>query len=80
MISVLVVDDHKVVRAGFMAIINMQQDMRVAGEASDGAGAIELYRELRPDVVSLDLRMPGMSGRQTAAASAPCAGCAGPGC
>jgi len=68
MISVLLVDDHKVVRAGLAAIIDMQQGMRVAGEAPDGETAIALYRKLRPDVVTMDLKLPGMGGWQATAA------------
>jgi DNA-binding NarL/FixJ family response regulator len=67
-ISVLLVDDHKIIRAGLAALINLKADMRVVGEASDGAAAIELCRQLRPDVITLDLSMPGMSGWQTTGA------------
>ena len=68
MISVLLVDDHKVVRAGLAALLNLQPDMRVAGEAANGETAITLYRDLRPEVVTMDLSMPGMNGWQTTAA------------
>jgi DNA-binding NarL/FixJ family response regulator len=64
MISVLIVDDHKVVRAGLAAILRLQADMRIAGEAFDGQSAIDAYRQLRPDVVVMDLKMPGMNGWQ----------------
>ena len=61
-IRVLIVDDHSVVRRGIAAIINMEDDAVVVGQAGDGAEAIELWRRLRPDVVLMDLRMPGMEG------------------
>ena len=61
-LSVLIVDDHEVVRSGLRAIIESQQGMRVAGEAGDGEAAQQAYRRLRPDVVLMDLKMPGMSG------------------
>lgn len=68
MISVLIADDHRVVRAGIAAIVKLQPDMRVAGEAADGESAIAAYRGLRPDVVTLDLKMPGLSGWQAISA------------
>ncbi len=68
MIRVLVADDHKVVRAGLAAIIGLEPDMCVLGEAADGARAVALCRELRPDVVVMDLKMPGMTGWQATAA------------
>jgi len=61
-IRVLIVDDHSVVRRGIAAIIDMEDDAIVVGQASDGAEAIELWRTLQPDVVLMDLRMPGMEG------------------
>lgn len=61
-IRVLIVDDHSVVRRGIAAIIDMEDDAVVVGQAGDGAEAIELWRSLRPDVVLMDLRMPGMEG------------------
>ena len=65
MISVLLVDDHAVVRAGLRSILRLHADLEVAGEAADGESAIALYRQLRPDVVVMDLKMPGMTGWQT---------------
>jgi len=62
MIRILVVDDHPVVREGLIAILSTQTDFHVAGQAEDGQQAIELFRETQPDVILLDLEMPGMDG------------------
>ena len=62
MISVLIVDDHPVVRQGLRALLEVQDDMTVAGEAGDGPAAISLAESLRPDIVLLDLMLPGMDG------------------
>ena len=61
-IRVMLVDDHPVVRDGLANIVNQQKDMRVIAEADDGDTAIALYDEHRPDVMVLDLRMPGRDG------------------
>jgi DNA-binding NarL/FixJ family response regulator len=61
-IRVLLVDDEALVRGGFRMILESQDDIEVAGEASDGAEAQEQVRRLRPDVVLMDIRMPGMDG------------------
>jgi DNA-binding NarL/FixJ family response regulator len=61
-IRVLVVDDQRLVRAGFRVILEAERDMLVVGEASDGAEALQRNRELHPDVVLMDIRMPGMDG------------------
>jgi two-component system, NarL family, response regulator len=61
-IRVILVDDHPVVRDGLANIVNQQKDMRVVAEAADGDAAIALYDEHRPDVMVLDLRMPGRDG------------------
>jgi DNA-binding NarL/FixJ family response regulator len=67
-IQILLVDDHHIVRAGLAALLNRQPDLRVVGEAEDGPQAIKLYDALKPDVVLMDARMPGMSGAEATAA------------
>lgn len=62
MIRVLVADDQALVRAGFRAILEEQDDLDVVGEAKDGGEAVAIARELRPDVVLMDVRMPGVDG------------------
>jgi DNA-binding NarL/FixJ family response regulator len=61
-IRILAVDDHPLLREGIAALIAGQGDMRLAGEASTGAEAIQKFRAVRPDVTLLDIQMPGMSG------------------
>ena len=61
-IRVLCVDDHPIMRKGIAAIIEGQDGVVSVGEAADGKSAIEQYRTLRPDVVVMDLRMPGLGG------------------
>lgn len=61
-IRVLVVDDHPVVRTGLGAVISLEPDFKLVGEAEDGAQAVAMVREQRPDVVLMDLRMPRMDG------------------
>lgn len=62
MIRVLLVDDHPLVRAGLAGLIGASEGMHVAAEAADGATAIAAYAEHRPDVVLMDLSMPGIDG------------------
>jgi len=62
MIRVLLADDQALVRAGFQALLDAQPDIEVVGEASDGESALRLAAELRPDVVLMDIRMPGVDG------------------
>lgn len=61
-LNVLVVDDQGVVRAGFAAVIDAEEDMTVVGEGADGAAAVRLAKELAPDVIVMDVRMPGLDG------------------
>ncbi len=61
-IRVLVVDDHPVVRFGLAAIVNSQPDMQVVAEAGSGRQAIQLFRQHKPDITLMDLRLPDLSG------------------
>jgi two-component system, NarL family, response regulator LiaR len=64
-IRILVVDDENVVREGFVAILRLQDDMQVVGEALDGLQAVQLARKTKPDVILLDLAMPHQDGLTT---------------
>ena len=66
-IRVLIVDDHPMMRDGLRSTIEIERDMRVVGEAADGAQAIEMFSSLRPDVTLLDLQMPRVDGVQALA-------------
>ena len=61
-IRLLIVDDHPAFRAGLVALLADQPELRVVAECGDGREAVELYRRVRPDVVLMDLRLPGLSG------------------
>ena len=74
-IRIVVADDHQVVRTGFAALLDTQPDFTVVGTACDGAEAVTVARELRPDVVLMDVRMPNTDGIE---ATRQLAGC-GPG-
>jgi DNA-binding NarL/FixJ family response regulator len=67
MIRVLLVDDHAIVRGGLSALLATTTDLQVVGEAADGAEAVLLTAELRPDVIVMDLSMPGSNGVQATA-------------
>jgi DNA-binding NarL/FixJ family response regulator len=62
MIRVMVADDQALVRAGFKLLLDARDDIEVVGEAADGAQAMKLARELRPAVILMDIRMPGLDG------------------
>ncbi|KGN34194.1 LuxR family transcriptional regulator [Knoellia sinensis KCTC 19936] len=68
MIRVVVVDDHAMVRAGLISLLESTDDISVVGQAADGAAAVDVAQEVRPDVVLMDLSMPGMDGIDATAA------------
>lgn len=61
-IRILLVDDHSVVRMGLAAVLSLEEDFVIVAEAEDGAQALEKYRAEQPDIVLMDVRMPGMGG------------------
>ena len=63
-INVILVDDHEMVRLGLKCFLNLQGDVEVVGEASNGREGVDLALELRPDVVVMDLVMPELDGVQ----------------
>jgi DNA-binding NarL/FixJ family response regulator len=67
-IRILTVDDHPLLRDGIAAVFSGQEDLTLVGQASDGREAVESFRQLRPDVTLMDLRMPDMSGIEAIAA------------
>jgi DNA-binding NarL/FixJ family response regulator len=76
MITVLLADDHALIRKGFRLILDAEPDIEVAGEASDGTAAVTMASALRPEVILMDVRMPGRDGieatREIVAAGLPC--------
>ena len=68
MISVLIADDQALVRAGFAALLEAEDDLVVCGEAPDGEEAVRLARSLAPDIVLMDVRMPRMDGLEATTA------------
>lgn len=62
MIRVLLADDQALMRAGFRALLDAEDDLEVVGEATDGTSAVQLSQRLRPDVVLMDVQMPGLDG------------------
>lgn len=63
-IRILVADDHFLVRMGLVALVNMEADMEVIGEAGTGTKAVEIFEKMKPDLVLMDLRMPEKDGIQ----------------
>jgi len=61
-IRILLVDDQRLMREGLRILLELEPDLQIAGEATDGQSALEAYAELEPDVVLMDVRMPGMDG------------------
>jgi DNA-binding NarL/FixJ family response regulator len=61
-VKILLVDDHQVLREGLRSLLERQADMQVVGEAADGTAALRLVRELNPDLIIMDVNMPGMDG------------------
>jgi DNA-binding NarL/FixJ family response regulator len=66
-VRIVVADDHEVVRSGFAGLLDTQEDFTVVGTAADGAEAVRVCRDTQPDVVLMDVRMPGMDGIEATA-------------
>jgi len=67
-ISIVIADDHPLLRSGIIAVLSANPRLRVVAEADDGDSAVELYRRWRPDVILMDLQMPGLNGIEATAA------------
>src|SRR5580692_3969718 len=64
-LDVLLVDDHKIMRDGIKAILSRSEEFRIAGEAENGTDAVQLCRRLRPQIVLMDIGLPGLNGVET---------------
>jgi two-component system, NarL family, response regulator NreC len=62
LVRILIADDHEIVRKGVATVLSVRQDLEICGEAADGEEAVRKAEELRPDLVILDLTMPGLNG------------------
>ena len=61
-IRILLVDDQRLMREGLRILLELESDLEIVGEAQDGGAGLEAYEKLQPDVVLMDVRMPGMDG------------------
>ena len=77
-IRILLADDHTVLRSGLRALLSAQADLEVAGEAADGGEALRLAQTIKPDVVVMDIGMPGVSGIDATARISSDIGSCGP--
>ncbi|EKS70477.1 nitrate/nitrite response regulator protein [Burkholderia sp. SJ98] len=68
-IRILLIDDHALFRSGVHALLQRQSDFEVVGEASDGLEGLKRAKQFRPDVILLDLNMPGLSGLERSSCS-----------
>jgi two-component system, NarL family, response regulator NreC len=62
LVRILIADDHEIVRKGVATVLSVRRDLKICGEAADGEEAVRKAEELRPDLVILDLTMPGLNG------------------
>src|SRR5579883_136601 len=65
-LTLVLADDHRIVRQGLRALLGMEPDVRLVGEAADGLEAVRLVTRLKPDILVLDLMLPGLSGLEVA--------------
>ena len=79
-LSILLVDDHEVVRRGLAALLEGNDEWKVVGEAADGRTAVQLAREMRPDLVVMDVGMPDLNGYEVASRLRARPASAGGGC